>query len=410
MTQTQVEFILIRYGELALKGKNRKKFEDQLAQNIRTTMSGLNIQVKRVFGRMYVYLNGEDYHKVASKLQKVFGIKSFSPALKSELDVEKIKETALYAIQRLPQKPHTFKVNTRRPNKSFPYASAEMNRHIGAHILVNTEDIKVDVHDPDVEVLVEIREDAAYIMSEKVEGSGGLPVGTSGKAMLMLSGGIDSPVAGYLCMKRGLRVEGVHFHSYPFTSERAKQKVVDLSQKLTQFVGQVKLHVVPFTEIQTEIKKHVPEEYSITIMRRIMVRITEKLAELNRAKALATGDNVGQVASQTIESMHTINEVTNYPILRPLVTMDKLEIIDIAKSIDTYDISILPYEDCCTVFQPKNPKTKPTRKQANRFEERLDLAQLIDNAVEKTEVLRLTPETQGETKEEEHHKAINDLF
>lgn len=371
-------------------------------------MKDLNIHVKRTYGRMYLFLNGEEYEEVAQRLKQVFGIKSFSPALHAELDIDSIKEVALEAIKEIHPQPKTFKVSVRRPNKSFPHRSQEMNHIIGSHILTNTENITVDVHDPKAEVLVEVRQDGAYIMCEKVEGAGGLPVGTSGKAMLMLSGGIDSPVAGYLCMKRGLRVEGVHFHSYPFTSERAKQKVVDLAQKLTHFAGEVRLHIVPFTEIQTEIKKHVPDDYSITIMRRIMVRITEALADKRKALGIATGDNVGQVASQTLESMHTINEVTNYPMIRPLVTMDKLEIIQIAKEIDTYDISILPFEDCCTVFQPKNPKTKPTRKQANRVEEPLDIESLVQKAVAETELMVLSKEMSKE--EEQESDELDSLF
>jgi thiamine biosynthesis protein ThiI len=222
-------------------------------------------------------------------------------------------------------------------------------------------------------------------MCQSFLGAGGLPVGTSGKVMLMLSGGIDSPVAGYLALKRGLKFEAVHFHSYPFTSERAKQKVIDLTKRLTTYAGHLKLHIVPFTQIQTLIREHVPDDYSITVMRRIMLRITEMLAEKNKAAGLASGENLGQVASQTLQSMNTINEVTNLPIIRPLVTMDKLEIIDLAQQINTYNISILPYEDCCTIFQPKSPKTRPTRKTARRFEQRLDIEQLVNDAVEKTE-------------------------
>ncbi|GAA0380281.1 tRNA uracil 4-sulfurtransferase ThiI [Bacillus horti] len=385
---SKIEFILIRFGELALKGKNRNKFESQLQDNIKNQLKDFKIKIKRTFGRMYVYLeNDADYEKVQQRLKTVFGIKSFSPARKAELELEDIRRVALEMLQSLPQKPNTFKVNVRRPNKFFPHNSSEMNHLVGAHLLIHTEDIKVNVHQPEVEVFIEIREDAAYIMCEKIEGAGGLPVGTSGKAMLMLSGGIDSPVAGYLCMKRGIRIEAVHFHSYPFTSERAKQKVVDLTKKLAYFVGHIKLHIVPFTEIQTQIKQHIPDDYSITIMRRFMLRITEQLAEQQKALGLASGENVGQVASQTMHSMRTINEVTNYPIIRPLVTMDKLEIIKIAQDIDTYELSILPYEDCCTIFQPKSPKTRPTIKQSTYLENKLNVEQLIADAVANTEVM-----------------------
>lgn len=403
------EFILIRYGELALKGKNRTRFEVQLQNNIKQQMAGLQIKITRTFGRMYLFLNGEDYAEVAERLQNVFGISSFSPAIKADLELEAIKEAALMGIQEITPQPTTFKVRVRRPNKRFPHNSNEMNHQLGGHILVNTENLKVDVHHPDVEVVVEIREEAAYIMCQKTAGAGGLPVGTSGKVMLMLSGGIDSPVAGYLALKRGVRFEGVHFHSYPFTSERAKQKVIDLTKKLTTYGGNLKLHVVPFTQIQTAIKEHVPDDYSITVMRRIMLRITEQLAEKHKALAIATGDNLGQVASQTLQSINTINVVTNLPIIRPLVTMDKLEIIKIAREIGTYKLSILPYEDCCTIFQPKSPKTKPVRHIAERFEQRLDLESLIAEAVEQTESLWFSAkENQGQTYTQDDE--MDDLF
>lgn len=386
MTKQNYEFILIRFGELALKGKNRKNFENRLQENIKRQMKDLPIKFERTFGRMYLYLNGADYEEVSHRLHNVFGISSFSPARKSSLDIEEMKRVALQSITSLHPFPKTFKVSVKRAYKAFPKNSQEMNQLFGAHILTNTTDLTVDVHHPDVELSIEIREDGAYFMSERYEGAGGLPIGTSGKVMLMLSGGIDSPVAGYLCMKRGLNFEAVHFHSYPFTSDRAKQKVVDLTKRLTKYVGQLKLHVVPFTDIQTEIRKHIPEDYSITIMRRIMLRIVEQLALKRKALGIATGENLGQVASQTLHSMHTINEVTNLPVLRPLLTMDKNEIIDIAKKIDTFDISILPYEDCCTIFQPKNPKTRPTRKTSHKFEQKLDIEGLIAEAVDNTEL------------------------
>lgn len=397
MSRLTYEFILIRYGELALKGKNRNIFEQQLAENIKQQLKGHDIKIKRTFGRMYLYLAGEDFQEVSSKLQRVFGISSYSPAIKAELDVDRIKEACLESILAMKPAPQTFKISVRRVNKSFPYSSQEMNHILGGHILRNLDGkIKVDVHHPDTEITVEIREEAAYIMSARFPGAGGLPVGSSGKAMLLLSGGIDSPVAGYLALKRGLRIEAVHFHSYPFTSERAQQKVIDLCKKLSQYAGSIRLHMVPFTTIQTQIRQHIPEEYSITIMRRFMLRIAERLAEKHKALALVTGDSLGQVASQTLESMHTINEVTNLPILRPLVTMDKQEIIQIAQEIDTYPISILPYEDCCTIFQPKSPKTKPTRERANSLESRLNLTELIEEAVEKTEMYRYSAHEEKE--------------
>jgi len=406
------DFILIRLGELALKGKNRKHFEVQLQENLKMHLKGLDVRISRTFGRMYVHLNDDNYEEVASRLKNVFGITSFSPAIKANLQLEEIKEAALQAIQAVTPQPKTFKVRVKRPNKSFPIRSSEMNQEIGAHILVNTDHLTVDVHNPDTEVAVEIREEGAYIMCQRTPGAGGLPVGTSGKVMLMLSGGIDSPVAGYLALKRGLRFEGVHFHSYPFTSERAKQKVVDLTKKLTKYAGNLKLHIVPFTEIQTQIREHVPDDYSITVMRRIMLRITERLAEKHKALGIATGENLGQVASQTLQSMNTINEVTNMPIIRPLVTMDKLEIIEIAQKIDTFELSILPYEDCCTIFQPKSPKTKPTKKLAQKYELRLDLEALIEEAIEKTESMWFSYKDNHEftSKDNEGTEDIDTLF
>jgi thiamine biosynthesis protein ThiI len=397
------EFIVIRYGELALKGKNRKQFETQLQENIKQQMKDLNIKINRTFGRMYLFLNDEDFQVVADRLKKVFGISSFSPAIKAELELEEIKEAALIAMQAVEPRPETFKVRVRRPNKTFPHSSDEMNHHLGSHILVHTDHLKVDVHQPDVEVQVEIRDEAAYVMCQRVAGAGGLPVGTSGKVMLMLSGGIDSPVAGYLTLKRGVRFEGVHFHSYPFTSDRAKQKVIDLTKRLTTYGGNLKLHVVPFTHIQTEIRKHVPDEYSITVMRRIMLRITQGLAEKHKALGIATGENLGQVASQTLQSMHTINEVTSYPMIRPLITMDKLEIIKIAQEIGTYETSILPFEDCCTIFQPKSPKTRPSLKSTQRFEQRLNLEELIAEAIEQTESLWFSAKEKEEAEDSMDH-------
>jgi thiamine biosynthesis protein ThiI len=256
--------------------------------------------------------------------------------------------------------------------------------------------MKVDVHHPDLSVHVEVRSKYAYVYGNDMPGPGGLPVGVSGRVMLLLSGGIDSPVAGYLALKRGAELEAVHFHSYPYTSERAKQKVVDLAQILTRFGGRIRLHVVPFTEIQTEIRKHCTESYSITVMRRMMFRIAEQLARKNGALALVTGESLGQVASQTLESMNAINDVTRMPVLRPVIGMDKLEIISIARRIGTYETSILPYEDCCTVFLPKAPKTRPDVEVSAREEAKLDVERLVREAVEGTEVIELVPERQEE--------------
>ncbi|RSL34269.1 tRNA 4-thiouridine(8) synthase ThiI [Salibacterium salarium] len=382
------DHILVRYGELALKGKNRTEFENKLKRNIQYAIQDFSTaKVKKTYGRMMIELNNENPEKVMEPLKHVFGLSSFSLAMKSPNEIEQIKETALQAFLQHDGKKRTFKINARRAFKPFPISSQEANQIIGGHILSNTEDVTVDVHHPDIEVNVEIREQGTYVTCGRVEGSGGLPVGTAGKVMLMLSGGIDSPVAGYLAMKRGAEIEAVHFHSPPYTNERARKKVEDLTEMLTTFGGPVTLHVVPFTELQKAIHANIHSNYAMTIMRRMMLRITEQIAENQNIKALANGESLGQVASQTLESMHTINEVTNLPILRPLVTMDKQEVIEISEKIGTYPISILPYEDCCTIFLPTNSVTKPRRDKASRFEEAFEFQSYVEEAVANTETI-----------------------
>jgi tRNA uracil 4-sulfurtransferase len=380
--------ILIRYGEMTTKGRNRNVFVRRLKNNISKKLQMFpNIHIEYMRDRMYILLNGEPHEPIIEKLKTVFGIHSFSLAMKCHNELNEIKETALAAVKQLPYEGKTFKVSARRVDKQFPYGSDELNHEIGAHILRNTDGLTVDVRDPDINVRVEVRHDGAYVTCRDIFGAGGLPVGTSGKAMLMLSGGIDSPVAGYLAMKRGLEIEAVHFFSPPFTSERAKQKVIDLVKKLTTYGGKIKLHIVPFTEVQQEIYKQVPDEYSLISTRRAMLKITDALRRRRRALAIVTGESLGQVASQTLESMFVINEVTTTPILRPLVSMDKVEIIEIAKKIDTHDISILPYEDCCTIFTPKSPKTKPKKEKVLHYESAVDLEPLIEKAIADTETM-----------------------
>ncbi|WP_026701380.1 tRNA uracil 4-sulfurtransferase ThiI [Salibacterium aidingense] len=399
------DHILVRYGELALKGKNRAQFEKKLEQNIRFAVSGApNCKVKRTFGRIMIELHGEPPTTVMEPLRHVFGISSFSLAMKAANKEEEIKETALQAFLQQSGAKKTFKVNARRSYKPFPISSQEMNQRIGGYVLKNTDNVTVDVHHPDIEINVEIREQGTFITCGRIEGAGGLPVGTAGKVMLMLSGGIDSPVAGYLALKRGAELEAVHFHSPPYTNERARKKVEDLTSVLTAFGGPVTLHVVPFTELQKAIHANIPSNYAMTIMRRMMLRITERIAEKRGIKALANGESLGQVASQTLESMHTINEVTNMPILRPLVTMDKQEVIDISDKIGTYPISILPYEDCCTIFLPSDSVTKPRRDKAARFEQAFDFEPYMEEAVENTEMMTFG----RETKQSEQH--MDDLL
>lgn len=387
----EFDHILIRYGELALKGRNQKYFINQLQHNIQHKLKPFpNIKLKRTQGRLFILLNGEEPQPIIERVRWIFGIHSLSLAIKVPNELTKIEEAALYALENSDGK--TFKVSVRRVNKSFPKGSQEMNQHLGAHLLRYTEGIHVDVHNPDVEIKVEIRKDATYITSHVIPGAGGLPVGTSGKTLLLLSGGIDSPVAGYMMMKRGIELEAIHFHSPPFTSDRAKQKVLDLAEKLTAFGHQLKVHVVPFTTLQQKIFQEIPEGYAMTVMRRMMFRISEAVCRKHNILSMTTGESLGQVASQTMESMHTINEVTNFPILRPLVAMDKQEIIKISRAIDTYDISIRPYEDCCTIFVPKSPKTKPKRDKVNQFEESFDYQSYIDEAVQNIETIVVSDE------------------
>lgn len=380
--------ILIRYGEMTTKGRNRNLFVRRLKDNVAEKLQAFpNIKIEYMRDRMYILLNGEPHEPIIDKLKTVFGIHSFSLAMKCNNELNEIKETALAAVKQLPYKGKTFKVSARRVDKQFPYGSNALNHEIGAHILRNTDGLTVNVHEPDINVRVEVRRDGTYVTCRDIPGPGGLPVGTSGKAMLMLSGGIDSPVAGYLAMKRGLEIEAVHFFSPPFTSERAKQKVIDLVKKLTTYGGTIKLHIVPFTEVQQAIYKQVPNEYSLISTRRAMLKITDALRQRHRALAIVTRESLGQVASQTLESMFVINDVTTTPILRPLVSMDKTEIIEIAKKIDTHDISILPYEDCCTIFTPRSPKTKPKKEKVVHYESFVDLQPLIEKAVANTETM-----------------------
>ncbi|HLS59642.1 MAG TPA: tRNA uracil 4-sulfurtransferase ThiI [Virgibacillus sp.] len=386
----QYDHILIRYGEIGLKGNNTRFFLKRLQKNIEHKLQGFpHIHVQQTQGRLFILLNGHDPEPIVAKCKNIFGIYSLSTAIKVENDMEAIKEAALYALKSN-EDAETFKVNVRRVNKSFPGRSQEMNQLLGGHLLRNTTGITVNVHHPDVEVQVEVRNKATYVTSQQTKGLGGLPVGTGGKSLLLLSGGIDSPVAGYLAMKRGVQVDAIHFHSPPFTSERAKQKVIDLAEKLTVYGNQVKIHMVPFTKLQQAIFKDIPDRYTMTIMRRIMMRISERVCEQEAILSMTTGENLGQVASQTMGSMNAINEVTNYPILRPLITMDKEEIIKISEQIDTYDISIRPFEDCCTVFMPKAPKTNPTREKVNYFESQVDFSDLITEALQGIEVVLVT--------------------
>lgn len=388
MSTTNYEFIVCRYGELSTKGKNRRNFTAQLVRNVRAQLKQFeNLTFKETYDRLYVNLNGEDALAVSEELKHVFGLSSFSPAVKVERDLEVIAMEVVRLIQE--EEGKTFKVVARRHDKTFEHISDTINRHVATRVLQNTE-LKVDVRKPDISVIVEVRQDAAYIMMSKIEGAGGYPVGIQGRVMLMLSGGIDSPVAGYLMMKRGVTLEAIHFASPPYTSDEAQKKVLDLAKKLTRYQASIRVHIVPFTDIQLEIYKKANESYAITLMRRFMLRIGQQFAENRHCLAIANGENLGQVASQTLHSMKEITNISTLPILRPLLTYDKIEIIDLARKIDTYETSILPFEDCCTIFTPAKPTTKPSAKKIDFYESKLEIDALIDKAIENIETIEIT--------------------
>lgn len=385
----EIKMILLRFGELTLKGRNRVRFENRVISHVKEVLSVYpKTRINRTYGRLYIQLNGEPYDKVAVQLLKVFGLISFSPVLRAELDLQSIQEAALEMMRSLSTPSRTFKVSARRAYKAFPYSSPELNHLIGGHVLRNFPDLSVDVHRPDTDLHVEIRQEGVFIYCEIIPALGGYPLGSNGKAMLMLSGGIDSPVAGWLAMKKGLTIEAVHFHSYPYTSERSQQKVVDLVRKLSDYGGKIHLHMVPFTDIQLRLYQERADNLLITLMRRAMYRITERLAAERNASAIVTGESLGQVASQTLSSMNVIGRVVTLPVIRPLIAMDKNEIIHLAEKIDTFSTSILPYEDCCTLFVPKSPSTNPNLRITEHIEEVSEwLPGLIDEAVQKTETM-----------------------
>ena len=374
--------ILIKYGELTTKKGNRNFFVKTLTKNIENKLKGLNIVIEKDLSRMYIHYNIKDEESIISKIHEIFGIHKYHIAYVTNSDLESIKNELIKTVKL--QNFKTFKVETKRSDKSFPKTSMELSKIFGGIVLKNKDNIKVDVNNPDTIIHVEIRKDHTFIYYNSYNGLGGYPSGIQGKGLLMLSGGIDSPVAGFLAMKRGIKIEAVYFEAIPHTSLEAREKVITLVNKLKVYTNDIKLHIVPFTKIQEEIYKNVSPNYVITIMRRMMYRIMENLCKKNNAKVIINGESIGQVASQTLNSMYVINNVTNIPVIRPVACLDKLEIIDIAKKIDTYETSILPYEDCCTVFVPKHPIINPTLEETIKEEEKIDYEKILQETIDNT--------------------------
>lgn len=381
----------VSIGEIALKGKNRKYFEDKLISKMIRAIKGLDYtKIYKEQGKIYIEAKEDNFESMINKLKKVFGLVYISPCIRVEKDIEEIEKAIIKVMEDKQSKDpiRTFKVKTNRVDKNFPLKSPEISKKMGGVILKNIENIKVDIHNPDSYVFIDIKQNA-YIYTERIEGYGGLPVGTNGKGLLLLSGGIDSPVAGFLMAKRGVEVSGIHFHSYPFTSERAEEKVKNLAKILSIYTGKIKLYSINILEIQKELNAKCPEEEMTILSRRFMMRIAEKIALDNHIDALITGESLGQVASQTMKGLTVINAAVDMPILRPLIGLDKVEIIDIAKDIETYKTSILPYDDCCTLFLPKHPVTKPKLSEIEKSEETIDIEGLIEEAISNVKIYHI---------------------
>lgn len=381
--------ILLKYGEIILKGMNRPLFEDKLVKNIREASGDDVSKIWRAQATIYIEPKDEsvDVKELAFRLSRIFGVVSTAVASICEKDLDKICALAKELVKEAKGK--TFKVESKRSDKKFPYKSPEISSSVGGFIYEEFSHLEVDVHNPDILVRVEVRDFAAYVYLDKITGVGGMPIGTNGRATLLLSGGIDSPVAGYMIAKRGVELNAVHFYSYPYTSERAKEKVLELGRILAGYCGRLTVNVVPFTDIQLEINQKCPSEQMTIIMRRIMMYISNQVAGQFGSSALVTGESIGQVASQTIESLLVTDEAAELPVFRPLIGMDKEEIIQISRKIGAFETSILPYEDCCTVFTPKHPNTKPKLDKIKQSEEHLDLDKLIKEAVDGIEVITL---------------------
>lgn len=380
--------ILIKYGELSTKKGNRNFFINTLYNNVKNKLKNFDVKISKDRARMYIEFKDSELEDIKSIIDKVFGIHKYHIAYIVDTNIESIKDKTLEVVRNLDFK--NFKVETKRSFKNFPMDSLEVSKNVGGYILKNINNIMVDVHHPELLIQIEIRDKNSFIYLNSYQGSGGYPVGTQPKGFLMLSGGIDSPVAGYLAMKRGIKLEAVYFEAIPHTSLEARNKVITLTKKLAEYSDHINLHVVNFTPIQEAIYKNCRGDYCITIMRRMMYRIMEKIVKEHGGYVIINGESVGQVASQTLVSMSVINEVTNVPVIRPVACLDKLEIIDISKKIDTYETSILPYEDCCTVFVPKHPVINPKLSVAVDEENKFDYMSMIDDAVKNLNTIKVT--------------------
>ncbi|NLC04788.1 MAG: tRNA 4-thiouridine(8) synthase ThiI [Tissierellia bacterium] len=387
-----IKVLSVSLGELILKGLNRKYFEDKLIRDMKRAIRDIGFEnIYKEQGKMYIEGEENDFPQMINRLKKVFGLVYISPCIKvTTKDIEDIKAAAIQIMKEKLEKENikTFKVLTTRADKTFPYKSPELSSKMGGVILREFEDLRVDVHNPDIYLYIDIKINA-YIYIDKIKGSGGLPVGTNGKGLLLLSGGIDSPVAGYMMAKRGLEINCVHYHSYPFTSDRAEEKVIDLAKIISRYTGKFKLFSVNILAIQKEINEKCPESEMTIISRKFMMRIAERIALYNKYNALITGENLGQVASQTIQGITVTNESVNLPILRPLIGFDKVDIIQIAKEIETFETSILPFEDCCTVFLPKHVVTQPKVDKIKRSEEALDIDSLVEDAIKNMKIHKI---------------------
>lgn len=384
----------MRCGEVALKGMNKPYFERVLLERVRNAISCWENDSHWNGGLMLVRIGGDvPVEDAVKKLSKVFGVATVSPAICVEKDMDAIGEAAAAYVRELKEKEDikTFKVKAKRADKSFPVQSPEIGATVGGSILSGVPDIKVDVHEPDLKLFVDVRREAAYIYRDKIRGFGGLPLGTNGKGLILMSGGIDSPVAAFMMAKRGMRIEAVHFHSYPYTSKRAQRKVEDLCRVLAGYMGTITMHVINLLPIQEEIVKNCPEDETTILVRRFMMRIAEEVAKKTKNMMLITGEDLGQVASQTAEALVVTDNVVSMPVMRPLIAMDKVDIMDKAKEIGTYDLSIQPYEDCCTVFLPKHPVTKPKLDRIEKSESALDVEGLVRAAVDSDEIVEIKP-------------------